>query len=230
MKRKQLRVPVERLKKIELLKISQWKCRHSHTGLEHYSCWLQENPDEERIGIFDIETSNLKADYGIMLSYAILNVRTDEVIGRAITKDELFSQDIQPDYHIITDCVADLRKFDRIVGFFSGDYKFDLPFVRTRAVSQDIDFPGYGSIYFEDVWTVIKSKFCLSSNRLVNASRVITGETQKTNWGGKYWTRAIQGNQKALDYIFDHNVRDVQDLKRLYLKVYPFTKHTNKSI
>jgi intein/homing endonuclease len=102
------------------------------------------------------------------------------------------------------DCVKDMLSWDRLIGFYSGDYKFDIPFLRTRAVSQGIDFPGINSIYFEDVYSTVKAKFCMSSNRLATAVRTLTGDTQKTNWFGKYWVRGIQGDPKALAYIEDH--------------------------
>lgn len=222
--------PVWRLRKDDIVRIGRWRCKHSHTGLEHYSCWLKENPDQERVGFIDIEASNLKGDFGIVICYSILDLNSDTQIARVVTKEELFDYSHDPDYHLMRDCVKDMMMYDRLIGYYSGDYKFDIPFLRTRAVSQSIEFPGVGSIFFEDVYTTIKKKFCLSSNRLATAVRTLTGDTQKTNWFQKYWVRGIQGDPSALAYIVDHCEKDVQDLKKLYLKVYPFVQHKNQSI
>lgn len=222
--------PVWRMRKDEIVKLSHWRCRHSHTGLSHYSCWLKEHPETERIGIIDGEMSNLKADFGMVICYDILNLKTNEHISRIVTKEELFDTSCDPDFNLIQDCVRDMMKFDRLIGFYSGDYRFDIPFFRTRAVSQNIAFPGHGSIYFEDVYSTMKSKFCLSSNRLENSVRTLIGHSLKTHWMAKHWVRAIQGRQESLDYIMDHCRKDTEDLKELYLKIYPFSKHSNKSI
>ena len=53
------------LKKAEIVKMSNYKCRHGHTGLEHPNCYFDETGAGERIGIWDIETSGLKADFAV---------------------------------------------------------------------------------------------------------------------------------------------------------------------
>lgn len=230
MKRDRKVAPVWRMRKDDIIRVGRWKCRHSHTGLEHYSCWLKKHPEEERVGFIDIEASNLKGDFGLVMCCSILDLRTDYAYTRIVTPSELYDYSRQADYHLLTDIVREMQCYDRLVGYYSGDYRLDIPFLRTRCVSQDIEFPGYNSIFFEDVYTTIKSKFCLSTNRLVNAVRVLTGDSQKTNWFAKYWVRGIQGDPEALAYIEDHCLKDVQDLKKLYIKVYPYVRHANKSL
>ena len=58
----------------EIREAAKWRCPkpgHSrHNGLEHWTCYM-EAEGNEALGFFDIETSNLKADYGIMFGYCI---------------------------------------------------------------------------------------------------------------------------------------------------------------
>lgn len=218
------------MKKAEIIWAATHRCQHGSRYIEHPACYDRECRDSQKVGFLDIEASNLKADFGIVLCYCIAELDSDRIIGRVLTKEELFSTKYAPDYKLMRDCVEDMRKFDRLIGYYSGDYKFDLPFLRTRAVSQGVEFPEYGSITFEDVYITVKAKFRLSSNRLATSSRMLVGETNKTPWASEHWIRAVQGNKKSLDYILDHCKKDVTDLKKLYLKVYPFTKHTNRSI
>ena len=221
----------QKMKKAELLWMCSHKCQsHSVRYIEHPNCYDREHPDQTRIGIVDIEASNLKADFGVVICYAILELRTDTMISRIVTKKELFDRKHEPDYGVMRSFCEDVRKFDRLIGFYSSDGKFDIPFLRSRAVSQDLCFPGYGEVAMEDVWPIIKYKFALSSNRLANASRFLVGESTKTNWFAKYWIRAIQGDKDALVYIQDHCERDVKDLKSLYLKVSKFKRQANTSI
>ena len=77
--------PVSRLKKTEIVWLAAHRCRHSHTYLEHYNCYLDENPNKGRTGYFDIETSNLAANYGIMYCYCIKDGNSDKIFERTIT-------------------------------------------------------------------------------------------------------------------------------------------------
>ena len=220
-----------KMKKAELLWMCSHKCAaHNVRYIEHPKCYERENPDKTKVGIIDIEASNLKADFGIVICYAILDLNSDTIYKRIATKKELFDRKREPDHGVLVQLCEDMRKFDRLIGYYESDGKFDIPFLRSRAVSQDIDFPGYGEIMMEDAWPIVRYKFCLSSNRLGPASRFLTGDSSKTNWYAKYWIRAIQGDKTALDYIMDHCERDVKDTRKLYQKVARFKRQGNTSI
>lgn len=221
----------DHLKKVEILWMAHHKCvAHGVSYLQHPNCYERERPQESKIGILDIEASNLKADFGAVLCYAIADLDSDQMISRIASKKELFDKRHQPDYGVMKDFCVDVRKYDRLITYFGSDGKFDVPFLRSRAVHMDLDFPGFGEVFLEDAWSIMRYKFCLSSNRLGNATRFITGESNKTNWFAKYWIRAIQGDKEALAYIKDHCEKDVQDTKRLYLKVRKFKRKANTSI
>jgi hypothetical protein len=59
---------ITKYSKAQLVKFGKTKCHHGHTFLAHPGC-IQEK--ELLIGFLDIETSNLDADFGIILSYCI---------------------------------------------------------------------------------------------------------------------------------------------------------------
>lgn len=200
-------------------------CRHRHTYAQHYNCYLTENPENIKIGYFDIETSNLKANFGVILCYCILDDRTDHILHRTVSKDELFKN---LDKDVVRQCIEDIKKFDILVGYYST--KFDIPYLRTRANYWGLNFPAFGEIRHKDVYYIIKSKFCLNSNRLETACRAIIGKTEKTHLDANYWIRALQGDRKSLDYILDHCKKDVKDLKKVYKAVEQYVKETFKSI
>lgn len=220
--------PVHRLKKDQIIWLANHKCKHGHTYLEHYNCYLKEWPSQPLVGFFDIENSwaNFKADACIMLSYAIKVQGKDIVLGRGITREELLSKD--EDRQLVRECVADFSKFDLIYGFYST--KHDVPFLRTRAIIHNIPFPKYGTIKHKDIWYTLRSKFKFTSNRLDWACEQILGASRKTKGSPEIWRRAQQGNQKALDYIADHNVRDVEELEKLTDKVIEYMYPINRSI
>ena len=64
-----MKAPIHRLNKKELVWLGSHICRHGHTYLEHYNCYLQEKPSiEEKVGFLDIETFGLDADFAVMLT------------------------------------------------------------------------------------------------------------------------------------------------------------------
>lgn len=220
--------PVHRLKKVDIIWLSRNRCSHGHTFLEHYNCYLKELPDEqEKIGFFDIETTDLRADWGIMLTYCIKERGSKHIYSGSIKK-KAAQQDDKEDKALVTQCIKDLSRFDRIVGFYST--KFDLPFVRTRAAICGVPFPEFGELKHTDIYYVVRNKFRLSSNRLENACRYLLGKTQKTRINPKFWRMAAKGDQPSLRYVLDHCEKDVIDLELLYNKVISYRKVSDLSI
>jgi uncharacterized protein YprB with RNaseH-like and TPR domain len=202
------------------------RCEHRHTLLEHPQCWRQ---PQERLGFLDIEASNLVADFGIMLSYAIKEFGSDRVYSNVIQKKDIEKAHAgDEDKKLVQQCMDDIRNFDRIITFYGA--RFDVPFMRTRALSMDIPFPLYGEVKHTDLYFAVKHKLRMSSNRLENASRVILGKTEKTRVDAKYWRAGQRGEKKALAYILDHNIKDVLDLEKLYVKMLPHTRRQDSSI
>lgn len=216
---------IARMKKLEIVWMSNHKCKHNHTYLEHQNCYVKDFPNQERMGFIDIETTNLKADFGIILCYCIADQASDKIYERTITKKEL-SKDL--DKKVVQQCLEDMGQFDRLVGYYSS--RFDIPFIRTRAVSMNLPFPEYGGQLHQDLYFVIRNRFNLSSKRLENACRVLLGSTEKTRIHAQYWIRALQGDVGSLDYIRDHCKKDVTDLKKLYNKVIKYSRRTDTSV
>src|SRR3990167_9513461 len=101
--------PVGRLPAKKIKELAAKRCSHSHTFLEHYNCYLRESPAEERIGFFDIEASNLDANFGIMLSYCIKDSQSDKIYEDCLTKEDAFGN---LDKRIVKNCIKDLLRFD----------------------------------------------------------------------------------------------------------------------
>lgn len=215
-------INIARLTKKEIVWMNTHRCKHGHTYLDHPSCYNAEHGLDQKVGFIDIEASQLVADWGIALCVGIGDDATDEIWTRTITAEELFSPTV--DKKLMADVIAKMRTYDRLIGFYASNMRFDIPFLRTRAVIHGLDFPGYGEIVMEDIFPIVKYKFKLSSNRLANACDALLGESSKTKWLWKYWLKAIQGDKVALDYITDHCIKDVQETKKLYGKVYNFSR------
>jgi uncharacterized protein YprB with RNaseH-like and TPR domain len=213
------------MKKEALAVLFTQHCKHGHLYAEHPSCYLDEYKNEIKTGFIDIESSNLKSDFGIILSYCIKEQNTSKIWGRTITKEELTDGTL--DKNLVRECIEDMSKFNLIVTYYGT--KFDLPFIRSRALYWGLNFPIYGSHNHRDLYYVVKSKLCISRNRLETACRLCHIEG-KTHLDGNHWIMALTGNKKSLDYIFEHNRQDVIILQKLYDKLIMFVRDISKSI
>lgn len=197
----------------------QLRCIHRHTIAEHPSCFKKGKVknksknvwyDGLRIGYFDIETDNLAADFGTMLSW-VIKEKGGKCYYDVITKEDLFSG--VSDKRIVETFLECLKGFDIIMGYYSSG--FDLPFVRAKALHYDLPFPGYGDIYHWDLYYTAKSKLRLSRKSLDNVCDYlnIPGKTQIDK---NYWRKGKYGDPESLSYILEHNIADCEILEKLH--------------
>jgi len=233
------KAPVTKLKKKEIIWLSKNLCKaHSMDYLSHYNCFLKEvvkNPDYEhirgtdipmlnRVGYFDIENFGFKADFGLLLSYAILDDETEKILGRTITKKEI---NTCLDYKLVKDCVKDLSSFDKIITYYGS--RHDFPFIRSKAVFHKIPFPRFGEIIHNDMYYTVKYKFRLSRNSQQTAYNILVGESHKTHWGRDSWLKSLYGDKASLQYIWEHNQIDVRELRELHHAIDQFTMRSDRS-
>jgi uncharacterized protein YprB with RNaseH-like and TPR domain len=217
------------MKKSEIIELANGRCRHGHTYLEHYQCYLDEHPEKKvKIGFLDIETSNLDANFGVMLTWAI-KTNDGYLISDALHKSDL--ENCEPDKidtRIVKNLVEEIQQYDTIVTYYGK--RFDVPFLRTRALVDGVEFPAYGSLKHIDVYFWAKFKLKLNSNRLDTVARTLFGSTEKNHIEFKYWIAGTRGDEEAIDYILDHNQRDVEELERVYYKLENFARRQDSSI
>lgn len=223
---------IGRLSAGEIRELAKRRCKaHGVRYLEHPSCWDRECGGvlEERIGFLDIEATNLDADFGYILTYAIKGLGEKGVRSYAVrSKDIKRNEPDKSDKDLIKRLVRDMMMYDRLVTHYGN--KFDIPFIRTRALYCGVEFPGYREIYQDDTWEIARRKLKLHSNRLENIAIAILGGSQKTRIMPCYWIGAIRGDDKCIDYILDHNIRDVIELEKVWLKVRRFIGVSKRSI
>lgn len=222
--------PVHRLTKAEIVWLACHHCKaHSHSFLSHYACYQKEQPERDRVGIIDLETSNLDADYGIILTWCIKPLGSSDIIYDVITVDDIKKgRNGDEDKRVTRTCIEAMSNFDKVIGYYSK--RFDLPYLRARALHMNLDFPFYGSIKHIDVYDIIRNRFKMSRKRQELACRFLLGHTDKTHFDGSVWRDAARGDKKALGEVLQHNKYDVTDLEQLYLKVIDFARRNDTSI
>lgn len=209
--------PIASLKAKQIRWLAANRCIHRHSFLEHYTCFLRQKKGvQERIGFLDIEASNLDADFGIMLSYCIKDCGKKTIYESVLTKHDINSYPPgQEDRRLVQNIVKDIGRFDRVMTWYGR--KFDIPYIRTRALVTGVSFFLPKTKFHNDLYYIAKLRLKLSSNRLENVARVVLKRSNKTHLESKFWRGGVRGDKRSLDYILDHNRRDVIDLERVYL-------------
>lgn len=221
-----------RLTKAQHIWLWEHRCKkHCKPFSEHPSCFLKEAPDEspisERVGYFDIEATGLNANWDYILSYAL---KVDGMIyGRVLTKAEVLDWRVL-DKDLVRELCSHLRTVDRVIVHYGRDRRFDLPFVRTRALRWRVDFPLYKQVLVTDNYDVAKNKLKLHSYRLEAICQFLEIPAKTHPMKPAMWQKAKLGDGRALDYIWRHNVEDVVSLKLAYERVEGFVRKVNTSI
>jgi len=215
---------LQRLKKDDILKLASQRCEHGHTLFEHPAC-LEKELKSERIGILDIECSNLNASFGYIISYCIKEL-DGKIIERVITEQEIRSGIMDKD--LVQNLIDDMMKFSRVITYYGK--RFDIPFIRTRAVFHNLEFPLYQALHHTDIYFTMRHKFKLHSNRLETVCEFFGIPAKQHKLKPDIWQAAMAGNKSALLYILQHNREDVNSTETLYKKLLGFSPVHNTSI
>lgn len=216
------------LKKQELLIYLTGTCKHRHAYIQHPRCFEREimhNGKSPKIGFLDLEFQNFKANYGIMLTYAIKEYGKNKILSGEITQNQVRSKTL--DKQLVKKLIKDFSKFDVVVTYYGTGC--DLPYMRTRALKWNLPFPQYGYIKHIDMYYLVKHKLSLNRNSLENACALL-GIEGKNHVFGDIWIRAVTGHKPSIDYILKHNKLDVIILEKLYNRMITFSAKSNRSI
>jgi hypothetical protein len=231
---------VYKMTKQEILERQRFKCplpgHGSHDGFSHASCFAKHAKGlfQEKILFFDIEAEDLNADYGIMFNWYAIdedgNHFEDFITLNDIKKYKSSDRNVEPkeDTRIVKSLVELMSKYTRVCGHYSCGY--DLPFARTRAVIDKIDFPAYGMLFQSDSWVILKKKFKLSRNSLENGCRKLVGVTHKDKLSLSIKYGCLRGEKWAMDLSRLHCKQDVIDQKALFELITGYMRKTKSSI
>lgn len=206
--------------------------KHRHPYLNHYGCYEREFPNtgpQEKVGFFDIEATNLKANFGIVICWCIKPAKAKSIIEYCVKPDEIKDKSCR-DRRAMEELVKTIVKFDRLVVHYGGPARFDLPFVRSRCSNMGIEFPKYKAIWVTDTWVIARRQFCLHSNRLEVLAEFLGIKIKKTKITSEHWLGSLTGDQASLDYVLHHCRLDVRILEQVYKKIYQFAPTSKTSI
>lgn len=182
-----------------------------------------------RILAYDIEASNLNADFGIVLTFGSKFVGTGKVEVLNILDYADDSLDlIRAEKRLLKDISARMLTADVWLGHFSTWY--DLPFLNTRLLYHKLPIlpPNYAQL---DTWKIARNRLKLRNNRLITISEFLGTEDEKNAIKPEQWIRALGGHRKSMAYIVEHNRRDVLVLEEAYMRLRPLVlDHPNRGL
>lgn len=183
-----------------------------------------------RIGYLDIEATNLNASFGIMLSWFIKEKGKNHYDSAVITKKELF--DYKFDKRLVEELLEALKKYDIVYTHYGSDYRYDVPFIRTRAFKHHLEskLPKRMEMFIMDTYPILKCKLKLYSNRLGVAAELFGVKELKTPVSPTEWQLAAYGNPDALAYVVDHNKKDVHILEQVHKRLETIESKIYRSI
>lgn len=168
-----------------------------------------------KFACFDIEATNLAANFGFLLSAVIKPLEGEPVIFR-IDKYQGYKREIWNDKKILLAVTEELQspKYDVIISHYGK--KYDIPFLNTRLLGHGLHVMPYKRHI--DTYNTIRYKLRLHRNTLNAAGDFLT-ERKKTPLNGEHWIKASHGCKKSIDYVVDHCVKDVELLEDVYTQI-----------
>lgn len=165
---------------------------------------------------WDIEASNLSADFGIMLCLSIKGIDDNDIF--TIRLDDAPDYDTDPAVRCNDSWLAEaardkLEEYTVIVHHY-GD-RYDLPFLNTRLLNYRRRLLDTGSRVFVDTWWHARHRLKLHNNRLDSLIHYLDTKTLKTGLDGNIWTSAVTGVRSSMDWVVKHNIHDVKALEEV---------------
>jgi len=179
-----------------------------------------------RITFFDIESTNLNANYGYCLCIAWKHLGESKIHCVSIDQSPKFKEDPTNDAHVVKTTAEALSQSDVVVGWYS--QRFDWPFIQSRLLTHKLQV--MPPIPHVDLWRTAKYQLKLNSNRLASVSEFLQLD-EKTPIRSREWIRAMAGHKKSIKYVVDHCKQDIVVLEEAYYKLRPLIKqHPNVNV
>ena len=211
-----------------------FKCSaHHHNGINHQTCYNNETGLKERKAVLDIECGGLDAGFDIMYCWCLKPIGEDNILYDHLTAEDFTKGNL--DRRILESFCETVWGFDRLIAHYGSNHRFDIPFMRTRAIRQGIeDFPKIGEMFWTDTYPMSKKLLRLRSYRQGSVARALLGRDEKTVLDSDKWRAVKYGTVKnkmeAMKGIVDHCQHDVQQCEEIYTKMLPYYRELRSTI
>ena len=180
-----------------------------------------------KITAWDIEASNLSADFGIVLCCGFKNVGEGKPVVFNIL-DYAGKDLIAQERNLLKDISTRLLESDAWLTHYGTWY--DIPFVNSRLLYHKLPILPANFSHM-DTWKISRNRLKLRNNRLKTISEFMGTEEEKNAIKPEQWIRALGGHRSSMDYIVEHCRRDVLVLEETYIRLRPLVlDHPNRGL
>ena len=173
---------------------------------------------------FDLETTNLSADFGVILCGVVKPANGKPRIFRADHLNPNWSRNRSNDRAVVKAIVAELEKYDIWVAHNGA--RFDVCYLRTRLLRWSM--PPLSPKKLIDPVLLARNKLRMSYNGLAAVANHLRCNSKTEVKPGAWLQAALDGDRQAMNYIVRHCVEDVLVLEKVIdvLKPYSGTYNT----
>lgn len=179
-----------------------------------------------KIAFFDIETTDLKALMGRVLSCTILPLDSDDyTVIRGDEKPYRGKSKID-DSKVVQGIKEELDKYNMVVGWNSK--MFDIPFINARLAKHGLA-PVTPQFHLDLMWYAKGSSMRIGSARLDNVQKFLAPDgNAKTPISWEKWQLASTFDKEAMDEVIEHNVADVFVTRDMYHHLLPYVRNIHR--
>ena len=184
-----------------------------------------------KVGVYDIETTGLFADFGYVLSIAIKDIDTGEI--KSFRLDET-------DWYKRKECWGDPNYWDAIdvelLDKFSQEYNqynilityngkmFDNKFLDTRILRLGLPTLNRAVNHLDMVW-VARKVLKTRSKKMDAVKNFLNIDDEKDSHEWAQWRMAAAGVKEGFDFVEQHNIKDVEQLHEIVSKMKDHIKY-----
>ena len=173
-----------------------------------------------KILIFDIESSNLKGDFGVCLCVGFKWYGQKQVHIISISDYRAWLSDPSNDKGVVRDFAKVFEQAEIVVGYYSKG--FDVKFLNARLMTYG--FNCLPPVPHVDLYFAAKRSFALSRKSMANVGYHLRVPDKKTPLEGREWVKASTGNLNALKGVIRHCKADIIVTEKLYEKMRPLIR------
>jgi len=173
---------------------------------------------------FDIETTNLTADFSILLTACIKPYGSAPIVFRADDYPKWRKNYLENDSLLASDIITELKKHAIIITHYGS--RFDMPYMRAKAMRYKIN--PMPQMFGIDTWSVARSNFKLASRRLQALSNYFEMGSKSQVEGNLWMKAAYDGDRDSMNSIVAHNIQDCIILEKLAAASFPYMRSVKK--
>ena len=174
-----------------------------------------------RICCFDLETTNLRANFGRIIVACFLDMEEDTVVTLRGDDKKYMGKNHADDSLLAKAIKEKLESCWCWVGWNSK--MFDIPFLNTRLNLGNMDAVNK-RMHIDLMYYARRPNLLLNSSRLDTVAKTFRLLEQKTQLDPETWVNAMLLDSDSLDYIQEHCEQDVKVLKEVFPILCPYIR------